>query len=91
MTVDKDTSLTSELLILGFIAPPFTFGVILAVNVDIVVISFKILSQPCSLVDVRAQAPSGVVSPGNIGDSVVEECGSTRLRLYCLLRDIEGI
>jgi hypothetical protein len=81
VAIDKNTALATELLVLGFITPPFTLGVVFAVDVDIVVVALKVLSQPRSLGNVGAHAPSSVVSPGNVGSSVIEERCSARLIL----------
>jgi hypothetical protein len=81
VAVDKNTALATELLVLGFITPPFTLGIVFAVDVDIVVVALKVLSQPCSFGNVGAHAPSSVVSPGNVGSPVIEESYSTRLIL----------
>jgi hypothetical protein len=63
MTVNKNTTLAAELLVLGFVAPPIAFWVVFSMDVNIVVISFEVLTQPRPFGNVGAQAPGSVVSP----------------------------
>ena len=73
MAVDQHPTLPVGLFIRRLGIPPFAFGIVLTANIDIDVVSFKVLTYPARWTDISTQAAGEILGPGNVGELIVED------------------